>query len=82
MCFLNEIASVNWFFVTPTRSEVAHCAADNLRIFSGPVRVSDSAPRSSEEDFHTSLPLVGPADQTQITISELSSYSVRIRYNI
>ena len=57
-----------------TRLEVAQCTADSLRIVSGPIGVGYSAPRSVEENFHTSFPLVGPADKAQVAVPELSGY--------
>ena len=57
-----------------TRHEVAQCTADSLRIVSGPIGVGYGAPRSVEENFHTSFPLVGPADKAQVAVPELSGH--------
>ena len=51
---------------------MSQLAADNLCIIVGPLRVSNSAPCSRDEDFHSTFPLVGTSYQTNITISIVS----------
>ena len=55
-----------------TRSEVAELATDHSCIIVSPVVVSDSAPFSRHVDLHSTFPLVGPSNQTNITIQPLT----------
>ena len=52
---------------SPRWLEMSQLVADNLRIIVGPLRVSNSAPCSRDEDFHSTFPLVGTSYQKNIT---------------
>ena len=52
--------------------EMSQLAADNLCIIVGPLRVSNSAPCSRDEDFHSTFPLIGTSYQMNITIAIVS----------